>query len=65
MGKRLVGEAEDMVKLRKKADKFFRYICDHVPEGRERTIAIVRLEECVFWCNAALRAVEIEENEDG
>lgn len=26
----------------------------YCPESREKSIALTKLEECLFWCNAAL-----------
>lgn len=29
-------------------------IADETPDSRERSLAITKLEECVFWANAAI-----------
>lgn len=36
----------------------FRHMCSmlsaHVPNGREKALALTKLEECMFWTNAAI-----------
>jgi hypothetical protein len=29
-------------------------IRNSVPEGREQALALTKLEECLFWCNAGI-----------
>ena len=46
---------EDRYKeIRAMALRFARYIVTVTPESREQSLAITRLEETVFWSNAAI-----------
>lgn len=40
--------------LRAEAKKLALHIVDVVPDGRERALAITKLEEAVFWANAGI-----------
>lgn len=41
-------------------------ILDNVPDSRERSLAITKLEECIFWANAGIarRTYQLTEHED-
>lgn len=40
--------------IRAMALTFAMYIAEHTPESREQSLAITKLEEVVFWANAAI-----------
>lgn len=40
--------------VRAAARAFARYVADACPEGREQSLAITKIEEAMFWANAAL-----------
>ena len=40
--------------LRSLAKKYAEVINEHCPDSREKSTAITKLEECVFWANAAI-----------
>jgi len=40
--------------IREKARQFALYLADQCPESRELSLAITKLEEVVFWANAAI-----------
>lgn len=40
--------------IRSMALTFAMYIAAHTPESREQSLAITKLEEVVFWANAAI-----------
>lgn len=42
------------VEIREEAKLFATTICDLCPESTERTAALVKLEEAVFWANASI-----------
>jgi len=46
--------------IRETALRFARYITTVTPESREQSLAITRLEETVFWANAAIARHEAE-----
>jgi hypothetical protein len=48
------GQAEDYEFLRDMAHEFSSAIDDIVPEGREKSLAITKLEEAVSWANAGI-----------
>jgi hypothetical protein len=41
-------------RIRRAAYWFARFVCRFTPPSREREIALARLEEAVFWANAAI-----------
>lgn len=54
---------EDVVKHEKIRDVLHmaaRYILDLVPEGREQSLAISKLEEAMFWSNAGIARSRVE-----
>lgn len=44
--------------LRAAAKSFALVIADFCPEGRERSVALTKIEEAVMWANAALARSE-------
>ena len=48
------GQAELYQKLRDEAHKLANRIAEYCPNSRERALAITKLEEAVFWANAAI-----------
>lgn len=46
--------------IRAMALTYAMYIAAHTPESREQSLAITKLEEVVFWANAAIARNEIE-----
>jgi hypothetical protein len=40
--------------LRAKAKSFADMILISCPPSREKSLALTKLEECVFWCNASI-----------
>lgn len=41
-------------RLRERAYEFAKFINDTVPEGPDKTLALRKIEESVFWANAAV-----------
>lgn len=44
--------------IRANAKEFAHIIDDEVPEGREKHLALTKLEEAVFWANAGIAREE-------
>ena len=42
------------VEIRDEAKLFARTVCDLCPDSRERSLAITKIEEAVFWANASI-----------
>jgi len=40
--------------LREAGKKVAELICKHVPESPERTNAVLKIEEAIFWANAGI-----------
>lgn len=40
--------------IRAKAKEFATLVCDLTPESRERSVALTKIDEAVFWTNAGL-----------
>ena len=48
------GQPQTYVYLRKEARMLAYDILDLCPQGRERSLALTKLEEAVFWANASI-----------
>ena len=48
------GQAELYTKIREKAKEFAYLINSTVPDSTEKSLAIAKLEETVFWANAGI-----------
>ena len=48
------GQPELYESIRSMAKDLAYYIVDSTPESREQSLAITKLEEAVFWANAAI-----------
>lgn len=59
--------SEDDIKVhrtvRDLALDYARYMIDHVPIGRELSLALTKLEEVVFWANAGIARNKEDVNE--
>ena len=42
------------IALRKRAFELAELICERTPNSREQSLAITKLEEAIFWANAAI-----------
>ena len=49
--------------IRAKALMLAMEVCGSCPESRERSLAVTKIEEAVFWANAAIARNEVEHNE--
>lgn len=52
-------QPERYVLLRSEAKKLAELISANVPPGRERALALTKLEEAVFWANAGIARGEV------
>lgn len=48
------GQVEIYTHIRDYAKRYSTFICDSIPDSRERSVALTKLEECVMWANAAV-----------
>ena len=48
------GQPELYEDLRGRARDLAHYVNERVPDGREKSLALTKLEEFVFWANAAI-----------
>jgi len=48
------GQQEKYEFIRNQAKQFATTLLILCPDSRERSLALTKLEECVFWCNAAI-----------
>lgn len=48
------GQPEKYKAIREKAKELAYLIKDLVPEGREQSLAMTKLEECSMWANAGI-----------
>lgn len=48
------GQPEMYADIRSKAKELAYMLCRLVPDSRERSLAITKLEECVMWANAGI-----------
>ena len=47
-------QAERYGQMRSNASELAMWIVDHSPESREQSLALTKLDEVVFWTNAAI-----------
>ena len=40
--------------IRRYAGEFAKFLSEACPDGREKSLAFTKLEECVMWANAAI-----------
>ena len=52
------GQPERYSDLRSKAKEMAVRILEETPVGREQALSLTKLEECVFWANAAIARKE-------
>ena len=50
--------------IRSKARGLAHYINKNVPDGREKSLAMTKLEECVMWANAGIARNGVSYEED-
>ncbi len=55
------GQAEKCAEIRSKAKEFAYMITQLVPDSREQSLAITKLEECVMWANAGIARNQLVE----
>lgn len=56
-----VGTQNDRyVEIRARARLLAEFICEYTPASREQSLAVTKLEEAVFWANAAIARNEAE-----
>ncbi len=48
------GQPEIYVEIRDKAKEFAYLLDEKCPDGREKSLAMTKLEEAVFWANAGI-----------
>lgn len=48
------GQPEKYESIRAKAKEFAHLLNDLCPESREKSLALTKVEESVFWCNASI-----------
>lgn len=48
------GQVQIYEQIRNTAHSFALFLNDKCPEGREKAIALTKLEEAVFWANASI-----------
>lgn len=48
------GQPERYIKLREKAKELALLVNELCQNGREKSLAITKLEECIMWSNAAI-----------
>lgn len=60
-------QAERYMLIRDTARSFARVVCAETPSGREQSVALTRIEEAVFWANAAIARNEhqVKVSEEG
>lgn len=47
-------QGERYTHIRAEAKAFAEYVVAHTPQSREQSLAITKIEEAVFWANAAI-----------
>ncbi len=55
------GQLEKYTEIRSKAKEFAYMITQLVPDSREQSLAITKLEECVMWANAGIARNQLVE----
>ena len=55
------GQPEKYTAIRAQANSFAYLIDGVVPDSREKSLAMTKLEECVMWANAGIARNEAEE----
>lgn len=54
------GQPEKYAAIRAQAKSFAYLIDGMVPDSREKSLAMTKLEECVMWANAGIARNEVE-----
>lgn len=55
------GQPAKYVMIRVQAKELAYMIDTHVPDSREKSLAMTKLEECVMWANAGIARNDAEE----
>ena len=55
------GQPEKYTLIRAQAKSFAYLIEGLVPDGREKSLAMTKLEECVMWANAGIARNEVRD----
>lgn len=53
-------KADEHASARQSCRQLADHLNDLLPEGREKSLAITKLEECMFWANAAIARPTVE-----
>lgn len=54
-------ESQRLSNKRKEASENFEKLINELPNSREKSLALTKLEECFMWCGKAIRNLQLEE----